>query len=242
MAGGRAGMVVVSHDREFLAAHRHAGGRARPRPAAARVHDGGYEATWSSARPPAGTPARSTRSTPTRSGTARGPARMQRNWMAEGASATRPRSQGRRQAHQGGQPGVVGEAGGQGQSRPTARSSAWRPWRSRARSGSCGWRSPPPRAPARSPPPLRGAVRARQLRARPGRPGGRLGRPAGDHRRERLGQVDAAGGAARPGSARRGDGWLGPGVQIGEIDQARGRFLGPEQLLDAFGREVARLA
>ncbi|RBY87246.1 ABC transporter ATP-binding protein [Blastococcus sp. TBT05-19] len=31
---------------------------------------------------------------------------------------------------------------------------------------------------------------------------------------------------------------MGPSVQIGEIDQARGRFLGPEQLLDAFGAEV----
>jgi ATPase subunit of ABC transporter with duplicated ATPase domains len=31
---------------------------------------------------------------------------------------------------------------------------------------------------------------------------------------------------------------LGPAVRIGEIDQARGRFLGREQLLDAFGREV----
>ncbi|MCZ2859708.1 ABC-F family ATP-binding cassette domain-containing protein [Blastococcus sp. VKM Ac-2987] len=31
---------------------------------------------------------------------------------------------------------------------------------------------------------------------------------------------------------------LGPSVRIGEIDQARGRFLGTEQLLDAFGAEV----
>ncbi|MGZ6957590.1 MAG: ABC-F family ATP-binding cassette domain-containing protein, partial [Acidimicrobiia bacterium] len=31
---------------------------------------------------------------------------------------------------------------------------------------------------------------------------------------------------------------LGPAVEIGEIDQARGRFFGPEQLLDAFGAEV----
>jgi ATPase subunit of ABC transporter with duplicated ATPase domains len=31
---------------------------------------------------------------------------------------------------------------------------------------------------------------------------------------------------------------LGPSVRIGEIDQARGRFLGAEQLLDAFGAEV----
>ncbi|TFV52388.1 ABC-F family ATP-binding cassette domain-containing protein [Blastococcus sp. TF02A_35] len=31
---------------------------------------------------------------------------------------------------------------------------------------------------------------------------------------------------------------LGPSVQVGEIDQARGRFFGAEQLLDAFGAEV----
>src|SRR4051794_26042175 len=31
---------------------------------------------------------------------------------------------------------------------------------------------------------------------------------------------------------------LGPSVRIGEIDQARGRFFGPEELLDAFSAEV----
>jgi len=31
---------------------------------------------------------------------------------------------------------------------------------------------------------------------------------------------------------------LGPSVHIGEIDQARGRFFGPEQLIDAFAAEV----
>jgi ATPase subunit of ABC transporter with duplicated ATPase domains len=31
---------------------------------------------------------------------------------------------------------------------------------------------------------------------------------------------------------------MGPSVRIGEIDQARGRFLGSEQLLDAFAAEV----
>jgi ATPase subunit of ABC transporter with duplicated ATPase domains len=35
-----------------------------------------------------------------------------------------------------------------------------------------------------------------------------------------------------------GDGGLGPSVRIGEIDQARERFLGEEQLLDAFSAEV----
>ncbi|TFV89172.1 ABC-F family ATP-binding cassette domain-containing protein [Blastococcus sp. CT_GayMR16] len=31
---------------------------------------------------------------------------------------------------------------------------------------------------------------------------------------------------------------LGPAVKVGEIDQARGRFFGPEQLMDAFSAEV----
>jgi ATPase subunit of ABC transporter with duplicated ATPase domains len=35
-----------------------------------------------------------------------------------------------------------------------------------------------------------------------------------------------------------GRGSLGPSVQLGEIDQARGRFLGQDQLLDAFSAEV----
>jgi ATPase subunit of ABC transporter with duplicated ATPase domains len=43
-----------------------------------------------------------------------------------------------------------------------------------------------------------------------------------------LGRVSLAEGTAS----------LGPSVRIGEIDQARGRFFGPEQLLDAFSAEV----
>ena len=35
-----------------------------------------------------------------------------------------------------------------------------------------------------------------------------------------------------------GSGSLGPAVRIGEIDQARGRFVGPEPLLDVFSAEV----
>ena len=38
--------------------------------------------------------------------------------------------------------------------------------------------------------------------------------------------------------ADEGTASLGPSVRVGEIDQARGRFFGPEQLLDAFGAEV----
>jgi ATPase subunit of ABC transporter with duplicated ATPase domains len=37
---------------------------------------------------------------------------------------------------------------------------------------------------------------------------------------------------------QEGHGALGPGVVVGEIDQARGRFLGDEPLLEAFGAEV----
>ncbi|MFC5289474.1 ABC-F family ATP-binding cassette domain-containing protein [Actinokineospora guangxiensis] len=36
-----------------------------------------------------------------------------------------------------------------------------------------------------------------------------------------------------------GESYLGPGVRVGEVDQARGRFLGDELLVDAFGREMA---
>ncbi|MBM7769857.1 ATPase subunit of ABC transporter with duplicated ATPase domains [Actinokineospora baliensis] len=35
-----------------------------------------------------------------------------------------------------------------------------------------------------------------------------------------------------------GTAYLGPGVVVGEVDQARGLFLGDEELLDAFGRQV----
>jgi ATPase subunit of ABC transporter with duplicated ATPase domains len=43
-----------------------------------------------------------------------------------------------------------------------------------------------------------------------------------------LGRAELAGGET----------YLGPGVRVGEVDQARGRFLGEELLVDAFGREV----
>ncbi|PPK64054.1 ABC-F family ATP-binding cassette domain-containing protein [Actinokineospora auranticolor] len=43
-----------------------------------------------------------------------------------------------------------------------------------------------------------------------------------------LGRVEPDSGAA----------YLGPGVVVGEVDQARGLFLGAESLLDAFGRQV----
>ncbi|GAA2962258.1 ABC-F family ATP-binding cassette domain-containing protein [Actinokineospora diospyrosa] len=38
-----------------------------------------------------------------------------------------------------------------------------------------------------------------------------------------------------------GTAYLGPGVVVGEVDQARGLFLGEEELFDAFGRQVPDL-
>jgi ATPase subunit of ABC transporter with duplicated ATPase domains len=39
-----------------------------------------------------------------------------------------------------------------------------------------------------------------------------------------------------------GHGWLGPGVVVGEVDQARGLFVGDQALLDAFGAAAPDLA
>ena len=89
----------------------------------------------------------------------------------------------------------------------------------------------------------RGAARGRgapwRLHARPGGRAGRLGRPRRHHRRERLRQVDAAGRAARADPRRRrAPQASGPACASGEIDQARGLFLGPEPLARAFGDAV----
>ena len=74
-----------------------------------------------------------------------------------------------------------------------------------------------------------------RLHARPGRPAGRLGRPGRHHRGQRLGQVDAAGARCSAGCRwTRAAPALGPGVVVGEIDQARALFLGEQPLLDAF--------
>ena len=105
--------------------------------------------TWPSGRSPGGTPARSTRSTPTRRrGWRRGPGCSATGWpRASATRARRPRTAtstsrrttGRRRRSRRPRPG-----------RPTGGSSGWRWSRSRARSGSCGWRSPRRPAPARS--------------------------------------------------------------------------------------------
>ena len=59
------------------------------------------------------------------------------------------------------------------------------------------------------------------------------------HRRpQRLGQDHAVAGAARRPAARRGTRWIGPGVVVGEMDQARMGFETDARLIDAFVAET----
>ena len=133
--------------------HGDAGGRAGPRPAAGPgASTAGTRRTWPSARWPGGTPARSSRSTPTpRPASRRGPACSATGWPRACATRSRRRrtatstsraTTARRRRSRAPRP-----------SRPTGGSSGWRSSRSRARSGSCGWRSPRRRGPAPSWPP-----------------------------------------------------------------------------------------
>ena len=198
--------------------------------------------TWSSGTSPGGTPARSTRSTPTRRrDSRRGPACSATGWPR--ASATRSRSPrtatstsrrttGRRRRSRRPRP-----------SRPTGGSSGWRWSRSPARSGSCGWRSPPRPAPAPSSPPCAGPSSAAA--------GFTLG-PVdlqvdwGD----RLAITGANGSgkstllAALLGRVPLDEGTasLGPAVLIGEIDQARGALLRARAADRRLLRRGARLA
>ena len=92
---------------------------------------------------------------------------------------------------------------------------------------------------------LRGAVVApRRLHARPGRPAGRLGRPAWPSPAPNgSGKSTLLARAARPGAARRGDG-VARARRCGSARSTRpaGCSSAREQLLDAFSRRGARLA
>ena len=78
--------------------HRDPGRRAGPGPAAGqRLRRRLRRRTWPSARWPGGTPARSTRSTPTSSAPSRTRAQTQRTWMAQGVRNARRKSKRQRQ-------------------------------------------------------------------------------------------------------------------------------------------------
>ena len=159
VTGLRAGVVVVSHDREFLArtvtrvveldlAQQQVG-----------VYGGGYDA-YLEEREVARRHAREEyeeyaerRRRPRRTA----PGCSATGWTRASATRSARRKDndkiGRARAR-----GLDREAGREGAADRAAASSGSRWSRSRARSGSCGWRSPPPRAPAPSWRPLRGAV------------------------------------------------------------------------------------
>ena len=91
--GLRSPAVIVSHDREFLARTVTRDRRARPGAAArSGCTTAATTATSPNARSPAGTPARPTTSTRAGSGELKDRAQMQRNWMAQGVRNARRKS------------------------------------------------------------------------------------------------------------------------------------------------------
>ena len=211
VAGSRAGIVVVSHDREFLSRTVTRVVELDLAQQLVRVTDGGYDAYLAErevARRHAREEYEEYADTPRRP---RGPGAHAAQLDGQGRPRLDQEVEGRRQAHQGGQPGVVGEAGRQGAAdRPADRAPRGRRGAAQGVGAADGDRRRAARRRRRGHPARRGGA-PRGVHARAGGPAGRLGGPAGDHRRERLGQVDAAGRAARPGAARRGDGGARPG-------------------------------
>ncbi|MGY1847724.1 ABC-F family ATP-binding cassette domain-containing protein [Blastococcus sp. SYSU DS1021] len=238
VTGSRAGVVVVSHDREFLARTANRIVELDLAQQLVRVHDGGYEA-YLAEREVARRHAREEYEefAETKAGL-EARARMQRNWMAKGVRdavkkqkdpdkfiKAHNRASAEKQAAKAKQTERMIE-------RLDVVEEPRKEWELRMEIAAA------PRA---------GAVVA-TLRGAVVRRGGFT-----------LGPVDlqvdwgdrvAITGANGSGKStllaallgrvplEEGSASLGPSVRIGEIDQARERFLGQEQLLDAFGAEV----
>ena len=203
--GSRAGIVVVSHDREFLARTVTRVVELDLAQQLVNVYGGGYDA-YLEERDVARRHAREEYEeyADTKAGL-EARARMQRNWMEKGV---RDSSRRRRTATSTSRPrtGRDGEAGGQGAAdRPADRAARGGRGAAQGVGAAAGDRRRTARRRRRRHPARRRRA-ARRVHPRAGRPAGRLGRPGRHHRAERLRQVDPAGRAARPGPARRGDG------------------------------------
>ncbi|WP_347057729.1 ABC-F family ATP-binding cassette domain-containing protein [Blastococcus sp. HT6-30] len=238
VTGARAGVVVVSHDREFLARTTSRIVELDLAQQLVRVHDGGYEA-YLVEREVARRHAREEYEefADTKAGL-EARARMQRNWMAKGVRDSIKKSKdGDRHIKAANRASSEKQAAKAKQTqrmieRLDVVEEPRKEWELRMEIAAA------PRA---------GAVVA-TLRGAVVRRGGFT-----------LGPVDlqvdwgdrvAITGANGSGKSTllaallgrvpldEGAGGLGPAVRIGEIDQARGRFLGSEQLLHAFGAEV----
>jgi ATPase subunit of ABC transporter with duplicated ATPase domains len=237
--GARAGIVLVSHDREFLARTVTKVVELDLAQQLVRVHDGGYEA-YLAEREVARRHAREEYEEYAETkGDLEARARMQRNWMAKGVRNA-VRKQGNEpdkniRAHMRATSEKQAAKARQTDRRIERLEVVEEPrkeWELRLEIAAA------PRA---------GAVVATLRGAVVDRGGFRLG-PLdlqidwGD--RVAITGANGAGKstllAALLGRAELAEGTasLGPSVRIGEIDQARGRFLGTEQLLDAFSAEV----
>ncbi|MCF6743273.1 ABC-F family ATP-binding cassette domain-containing protein [Blastococcus sp. KM273128] len=238
VAGSRAGVVVVSHDREFLARTANRIVELDLAQQLVRVHDGGYEA-YLVEREVARRHAREEYDefAETKAGL-EARARMQRNWMAKGVRDSIKKSKDGDKHIKAAQRASSEKQAAK--ARQTQRmierldvvEEPRKEWELRMEIATA------PRA---------GAVVA-TLRGAVVRRGGFTMGPVdlqvdwGD----RIAITGANGSgkstllAALLGRVPLDEGaaTLGPAVQVGEVDQARGRFLGTEQLLDAFGAEV----
>ena len=237
-------VVVVSHDREFLARTVTTVVEIDRSLQRITTYGGGYEAYLderSVARRQARLGLRGLRRTPRR---ARGPRAHAAGVDGEGRQERPPQGEGQRQDR----PQVPRRSRPRSRpprrARPSGSSSGSTSSRSRARSGSCSSPSRPPRDRAtssRSRAPRR--VQPRRLRPRPGRPAARPARPRRRHRAQRRRQVarcwPCCSAASRPDGGQVS---IGSGVVVGEVDQARALFEGDEPLVDAFSRAGARLA
>ena len=238
VTGSRAGVVVVSHDREFLARTANRIVELDLAQQLVRVHDGGYEA-YLTEREVARRHAREEYEefADTKAGL-EARARMQRNWMAKGVRDSIKKSKdGDKHIKAANRASSEKQAAKAKQTqrmieRLDVVEEPRKEWELRMEIATA------PRA---------GAVVA-TLRGAVVRRGGFA-----------LGPVDlqvgwgdrvAITGANGSGKSTllaallgrvpldEGEATVGPSVRIGEIDQARARFFGPEQLMDAFGAEV----
>ena len=242
--GLRAGTVVVSHDREFLARTVTKVLELDLAQQQIRLYGGGYAGLPGRARGgPAACPRASSRSTPTPAPSSESRARTQRAWMEKGVRNARRKAHRQRQDRPQLPRRDDGEAGRQGPPDGEADRAA-RGGRGAAQGVGAAdgdrRRAPVRRGGGHA---ARRGGQAGRVHPRPGRPADRLGRAGGDHRGQRLGQVDAARRAARRASRwTRGTPRSGPAWSSARWTRPGGCSTARSRCCDAFARRSAGAA